>query len=112
MNITPCQCFSPGFKIPWAEKSDIGVTDRDWELSKLRCGKCSTPWLRAFLEYEAFSCSGRYYRAPTSDSALETITPDAALRIIKDATFRIAGGSRFDGVEHVIHGPGELLETP
>lgn len=112
MSTSLCQCFVPGITVAWADETDIGVTDRYWDLSKMRCRGCGTPWLRAFLEYEAFSRSGRHYRAPTSDAALETITPEAALRIIKMAAYRIAGGSRFDGVEHVLNGPGELLETP
>lgn len=112
MSTTLCQCFVPSTTVAWTDQAEIGVTDRYWELSRMRCSKCGTPWLSAFLEFEAFSRSGRHYRAPTNDAALEAITPEIALHIIRDATFRIAGGSRFDGVERVVNGPGKLFETP
>lgn len=112
MNTALCQCFVPGTTVAWTDKAEIGVTDRYWDISRMRCSKCGTPWLRAFLEFEAFSRSGRHYRAPVSDVVLEGITPGIALQIIRGATFRIAGGSRFDGVEHVVNGPGNLVEAP
>lgn len=112
MSTPLCQCFAPGTTVAWSNKAEIGVTDRYWDLSELHCSRCGALWLHAFLEYEAFPRSGRYYRAPASDTALEVIMPEAALRIIETAVFRIAGGSRFDGVEHIANGPRELLEAP
>lgn len=112
MSTTGCQCFEPGARVEWAGQSGIGVTADFWDISHMRCARCGTPWLRGFLEIEAFSRSGRFYRAPVTDAALAEITPDAALRLIEEAPLRIAGGSRFDGVEHVISGPGKLMVSP
>lgn len=75
----------------------------------MRCAQCHTPWLRAFLEYESFSRSGRHYRAPTTDEALMDITAPEALQVIEGAAFRIRGGSRFDGRDSVSDGPGVLF---
>lgn len=112
MNTTGCQCFEPGARVAWADQADIGMTAHFWDISRMRCARCGTPWLRAFLEHEAFTRSGRHYRAPTTNEALAGVTSEAALHIIEMATFRIAGGSRFDGVERVISGPGKLISTP
>lgn len=112
MNKHTCPCFVPGYSGEWTDRADIGVTDHFWEVSRMRCAQCGTPWLRAFLEHEAFSRSGRYYRMPVTDAALEALTPDAAVCMIETVAFRIAGGSRFDGMEHVISGQCSLLEAP
>jgi hypothetical protein len=61
------------------------------------------------LEHEAFSKSGRHYRAPTTDQALEGATAEKALALIEQASFRIGGGSRF-GTPEVNTGPGKLYE--
>ncbi|MBY4594620.1 hypothetical protein [Ottowia caeni] len=102
MNSTDCECRVPNSPPTLAEQIDIGVTEDYWYISRMRCSSCGTPWLRAFMEHEAFSRSGRHYRAPVTDAALIDITPEAALTLIENATFKIAGGSYFDGVEIVI----------
>jgi hypothetical protein len=75
----------------------------------MRCDRCGTPWLRAYLEHEVFSKSGRHYRAPTTDGALEGVTAEKALALIEQASFRIRGGSRF-GTTEVNTGPGKLYD--
>lgn len=107
-----CECFAPNKDVTWQDRGFIGTTEDYWETSRMRCAKCGTQWVSAFLEYEAFSRSGRHYRAPVDGSALKEMTPENALRLIEGAPVRIAGGSRFDGVEHVDRGPGELLAAP
>jgi len=107
-----CVCLKPDEGVEWSDRADIGMTSDYWEVTRMRCAKCHTPWIRAFIEYEAFPRSGRYYRAPTTDPALFGVTPEAALHIIETASLRIAGGSRFDGVERVISGPGKLMASP
>lgn len=78
----------------------------------MRCAHCGTLWLRAFLEYEAFSRSGRHYRAPTTDQDADGVSADDALHIIEIAPFKIAGGSRFDGQERIVKDTGKLMEAP
>jgi len=112
MNIEPCQCFDPSAEPQWIDQADIGVTDDYWDVTRMHCARCGTQWVRAFLEYEAFSRSGRHYRAPVTDTTLEEITPEGALRLLEEAPLRIAGGSRFGGVKHVDSGPGKLLAAP
>ncbi len=112
MNTTDCQCRVPNSPPTLAEQIDIGVTKDYWFISRLRCTNCGTPWLRAFMEHEAFSRSGRHYRAPVTDEALIGLDPERALAILDEAAFKIAGGSYFDGVETVIKGPGKLISSP
>lgn len=78
----------------------------------MTCDRCGTTWLRAFLEHEAFSRSGRYYRAPVSALKPIDLPPETALSLIQAAPFKIAGGSRFDGKERAVTGAGKLLEAP
>jgi hypothetical protein len=112
MNPNACQCFAAGAKVDWIDQAFLAVTDAYWEISRMRCSGCGTLWARAFLEYEAFSRSGRHYRAPVTAAALDRANPEAVLRLIEAAELRIVGGSRFDGVEHLVRGPGKLLEAP
>jgi hypothetical protein len=102
----------PGNKVDWQDPREIGMTDRYWELSTMRCPRCGATWLRAFLEYEAFSKSGRFYRAPATEGQLAALTPEGALALIEAAPFKIAGGSRFDGQERSVTGADKLLEAP
>ena len=111
MTADACECFKPNGTTQWTDRTDIGAT-ADWNVTCMRCAKCGTPWLRAFIEHEAFSRSGRFYRAPVTDAELSGITADAALARIEAAPLRIAGGSRFDGVERVSSGPGQLMTAP
>lgn len=107
-----CKCFDPHEKAEWSQSVDIGMTDDYWDVTRLRCAHCGTLWVRAFLEYEAFSRSGRHYRAPVSDEQIQGVSPEEALEHIEAAEFRIAGGSYFDGRDHVTKGPGKLSRQP
>lgn len=112
MSDSACVCFAPGAHVKWIDSLDIGTTDRYWEVTRMRCAHCGTLWVRAFLEYEAFSRSGRHYRAPTTDQAIGGVTAEDALHVIELAPFKIAGGSRFDGQERIVTGAENLLESP
>lgn len=112
MRDTLCDCFVPGKRVVWTDITDIGMTGNYWDVTRMRCGQCHTLWLRAFLEHEGFSYSGRFYRASSTDAVMDRITPDTALSIIDQAPVKIAGGSRFDGVEHLVNGKGGMLISP
>ena len=107
-----CICLQPGAAVEWTDRADIGMTNNYWEVTRMRCAKCQRPWIRAFIEYEAFPRSGRFYRAPSTDAALDRVSPAAGMAIIEDAEIKIAGGSYFDGVEHVVRGHGRLVASP
>lgn len=112
MNKPDCSCVTLGATRGWTEGADIGTSSGYWDVSRICCGQCGTLWLQANLEHLAFSRSGRFYRAPVTDDMLEALTPDDGMSLLKSATMRIAGGSLWDGVEHVSVGPGELQEWP
>jgi hypothetical protein len=60
-----------------------------------------------------FSRSGRHYRSPTTDEALQSVRrPEDALSLIEKTSFRIAGGSRFGGDDFMSPGPGALNSNP
>ncbi|CAB5280158.1 hypothetical protein IST455A_00999 [Burkholderia multivorans] len=104
-----CGCFDPSAEPQWIDRDFMGMTDDHWELSRMRCARCGTPWVRGFLEFEAFSRSGRHYRSPTTDAALQGVSrAEDALSLIEEASFRIAGGSRFGGEDFMSPGPGPL----
>lgn len=54
-----------------------------------------TLWLHYHVEYEAFSRSGRWFRAPIRDEKLAEITPETAVRYIEEQEWHIRGGSHF-----------------
>ena len=75
----------------------------------MRCTSCGTTWLRAYLAHEMFPRAGRYYRLPVSDEQLDGLTATAAQQLIEEAECRIAGGSRFSGVECLVEGQLDWL---
>jgi guanosine-3',5'-bis(diphosphate) 3'-pyrophosphohydrolase len=66
------------------------------EVTLLKCNKCNRHWLKYFVEYEAFSKSGRWYRCIIDKETIEKITPENSVDFIESAEWHIKGGSYFD----------------
>lgn len=66
------------------------------EVSVETCRACGRHWLRYFLEYEAFSKSGRWYRGLISEDVAHTVTPSSAVAILENLDWYFYGGSYFD----------------
>lgn len=103
-----CQCFDINAQAEWTNSEYLFSTNEYWEISRLQCAHCGMLWLRAFLEYESFSQSGRHYRTPISKNQLQDIIADDAISILEAAEFRIAGGSYFNGKLFVSQNPAPL----
>jgi hypothetical protein len=61
------------------------------------CRDCGALWLRYSLEYEGFSRSGRWARAPISELEASEVTPELATAYLERDAYAY-GGSYFDGV--------------
>lgn len=59
------------------------------------CTTCQRKWLRYMVEFESFSCSGRFYRGIIDEKDLESITPENAIAYIESLDWYIYGGSYF-----------------
>jgi hypothetical protein len=95
----PCTCYRPGTKASLSEESDIGITDDGWDVTRMSCTHCGTPWLCAYFREALFPRAGRYYRVPLDAGQLGPLTASAALQLIESSERRLAGGSRFSTVE-------------
>ena len=58
---------------------------------------CQRLWLRYFVEYEAFSRSGRWARGLISEAEAEVIAPEDAPAHLERLPSYLYGGSYFDG---------------
>jgi hypothetical protein len=69
------------------------------------CVTCSQLWLRYFVEYEAFTSSGRWARGMIDVEAAKSIKPEEAPDFLARLPAYLFGGSFFDGKSGVRAGP-------
>lgn len=60
-----------------------------------RSKRCGTNWLHYLVECEAFSVSGRWFRAPISEAALAVLTPEQAVPFPEQQPWLFVGGSHY-----------------
>jgi len=60
------------------------------------CKTCGSKWLRYFVEYEAYTASGRWYRGLMSQKLIKSLTPATAVKTIADLPWHFYGGSYFE----------------
>lgn len=70
-----------------------------------RCKVCNRLWLRYFVEYEAFSKSGRWARGLIDEETANSMTPEAAVDHLNSLDWYLYGGSRFGGRSGLTRGP-------
>ncbi len=93
-----CHCHQPPFLHSDFTTKTIGTDlthGRYGDVTLEKCNACGDLWLRYFVEYEAFSRSGRWFRALISEQLSKTITPEGALAYINRQPWYLAGGSYF-----------------
>jgi len=95
----PCTCYRPGTKASLSEESDIGITDDGWDITRMSCSHCGTPWLCAYFREELFPRAGRYYRVPMNVGQRDHLTATDAMKLIESSERRMVGGSRYSSVE-------------
>ena len=63
------------------------------------CVECGRLWLRYFVEYEAFTRSGRWARGIVDENTARTIQVEAATSFLESLPSYIRGGSYFGKAE-------------
>jgi hypothetical protein len=94
-----CECFEPakGPVSPEVLYSGVDTTNSNYgEVTLSRCQRCATVWLRFFIEYESFSRSGRWYRAPIPAERVSGVAAEHAISLLNSLSPRFAGGSYYD----------------
>lgn len=93
-----CNCSNLPFDYRDFDSTPIGVdktNGRNGEVSLETCKICGEKWLHYLVEYEAFTASGRWFRAPISCEVLEILTPKQAIPYIERQSWYFRGGSYF-----------------
>jgi hypothetical protein len=99
-SVENCRCF----RIDGLGRSDrevpIGRDEqrgRFGEVTLQKCGDCGRKWLEYFVEYEAFTASGRRFRGLVTDAQAATVTASTAATMLGGLPWHFAWGSYFDG---------------
>jgi len=106
--MSECGCYIPPFDYQDFVSTHIGVdktNGRYGDVSLERCVHCGTKWLRYLVEYEAFTASGRWFRAPISDEVLATLTPEQAVPFLERQPWHFSGGSYYQSRGQRSSGP-------
>lgn len=93
-----CRCTTPPFHYLDYDTVSLGVdmtNSRYGEVTVETCRACGSKWLRYFVEYEAFSQSGRWFRGPVTHEMLESLTPERAPELLESLPWYFYGGSYF-----------------
>lgn len=93
-----CRCYNPPFDYRDYDSTPMGIdmtNMRYGEVSLKICKHCRTKWLDYHVEYEAFTASGRWFRAPISDEALLSLTPDQVVPFLERQPWYFLGGSYY-----------------
>jgi hypothetical protein len=94
--ILECGCLDSG--PAHYETTDLGVDKTDncyGEVELHVCRNCGTRWLRYFVEYEAFTASGRWFYGLLPDVLPMPLTAENAIPILNSLPWHIYGGSYF-----------------
>jgi hypothetical protein len=96
--MSQCRCMTPAVDFGDFDSQAVGIDEtrgRHGEVSVETCKECGTRWLRYFVEYEAFSQSGRWYRAIVSADVLATLKPEDSVGVLEQVPWYFYGGSYF-----------------
>ena len=90
--------MTPPFHYTNFDTQNLGVDEtngRYGDVTIESCKACGSKWIQYLVEYEAFSSSGRWYRALISDEMLESVTPQNAVELLSTLPWHFFGGSYF-----------------
>ena len=96
--MSDCHCYHPPFDYRDFTSTPVGIDEtegRFGEVSIETCLNCGTKWLRYFVEYEAFTASGRWFRGLITDAEIARITPERAVPFLEQIPWHLVGGSYF-----------------
>ena len=94
-----CRCLTPPFDYRDFNSEPLGIDEtngRFGEVSVQSCKTCGSQWLHYFVEYEAFSKSGHWYRGLVSAEALRSLRPESAVALLEGLPWYFYGGSYFE----------------
>jgi hypothetical protein len=97
--MTECRCMSPPFDYQDYDTKPLGVDEtngRFGEVSVQTCKTCGRQWLHYFVEYEAFSKFGRWYRGLVSAEVLHLLKPESVVALLESLPWYFYGGSYFE----------------
>lgn len=107
----PCECLKPVLGRCEYDGRELGIDHthgRFGEVWLYTCPHCTRIWLFYRVEYEAFTASGRWYRAIVSKETADTVTPATAADAIAGSDYKIRGGSFFNTAGQVIRGAAPI----
>jgi len=107
-----CDCLRPVLGRCEYDGRQVGVdmtNCRYGEVWRHTCDRCGRIWLFYRVEYEAFTASGRWYRAVISRETADAVTPETAADAIARSDYRIRGGSYFNSPGEIDAGPEPVL---
>ena len=93
-----CRCHNPPFHYQDFVSVPVGIDKthgRFGEVSVETCAHCGEKWLRYFVEYEAFTASGRWFQGVLAEKDAPTITPENSIAYLESLPWYFAGGSYF-----------------
>lgn len=102
-----CGCLASG-PVGAELVRDVGsdpTNGRYADVTVHRCASCGQTWLRYQVEWEGFSGSGRWAKAPITEAAAGTIRAEEAAAYIDAAPWHLRGGSYWSGGPHKGTGP-------
>jgi len=91
--------MTPPFHYTDFESEALGIDEtnnRFGEVSIETCRACGSKWLRYFVEYEAFTASGRWYKGLLPREKVDSVTPESAVEILSSLPWHFYGGSYFE----------------
>jgi hypothetical protein len=106
-----CRCMNPPLDFRDYDTESLGVDETNGRFGEVEvetCKACGARWLRYFVEYEAFSGSGRWYRGLVSPDVLSGLTPSQAPAVLEGLPWYFYGGSYFGTTGSKGSGPVRL----
>jgi hypothetical protein len=95
-----CECKKAVLRHDDYKATKVGIDEtkgRFGEVEIWRCNRCSRPWLHYFVEYEAFTASGRWFIGAVSEDVAASVTPEGAVAVLSGLPGYFRGGSYFGG---------------
>jgi hypothetical protein len=96
--MTECRCFTPPLNRDDFDSKWIGVDETDGrfgEVSIETCNHCGGKCIHYFVEYEAVTASGRWFRGLITPEIEPTVTPNNAVALLESLPWHLYGGSYF-----------------
>lgn len=99
--ITPpanCPCMNPPFQRQDFAHRYLGMDETDGrfaDVSLEQCTTCGSYWMHYGYSIEGFSGSGRWYRIQVDPEKTAAVKPEAAARLLINATWHFYGGSYY-----------------